>query len=233
MRPVFCSALLAGVSLVSYGQESTPPASQRPAGSAPAALAPKALSGTPGAASVDTDPGTPAGNPAKPQSPKAPDEKAFVIGAEDVLRVEIWGDPRIAPGPLRVRPDGMIGMALLGEFKAAGKTAEQLGKEIEERLKSGEILKETRVNVNILEINSRRIWIQGEVNKAGPYPLIVPTNVFEALANAGGFKDFANKKKIVIQRGSQMFKFNYNEVVAGKNLEQNITLEPGDHIIVK
>jgi polysaccharide export outer membrane protein len=75
--------------------------------------------------------------------------------------------------------------------------------------------------------------INGEVAKTGAIPLVVPTRVMEALVNAGGFKDFANKKDIVIIRGTKRFKFNWNEVVKGKKLEQNIFLEHGDIIIVK
>jgi len=87
--------------------------------------------------------------------------------------------------------------------------------------------------VQVLQVNSKKIFIQGEVNKPGAFSLVIPTRVMEALVNAGGFRDFANQKNIIIQRGSQRFKFNFKEVSQGKNPAQNIWLEPGDHIIVK
>jgi polysaccharide export outer membrane protein len=221
MRLVFMPVLLTGLSLVVCGQDSN--ARKQQPGTPPAALSPKAVA-----------PGTPA-EPAggdKAQVAVA-SEKDFVIGAEDVLQIQIWGDPRLANGTFRVRPDGKISVALLGEITASGKTPQQLGQEVSEKLKTMDILRENRVNVNVVEINSRKFLIQGEVNKPGSYPLIVPTKVLEALANAGGFRDFANQKNIIIQRGTERKKFNYKEVIAGKKLEQNILLEPGDLIIVK
>ena len=88
------------------------------------------------------------------------------------------------------------------------------------------------VTVGVEKVNSKKYYIQGEVNKAGSYPLVIDTTVLEALVNAGGFRDFANTKKIVILRGTQRLKFNYHDVTHGKNMEQNILLKPGDQIIV-
>jgi polysaccharide export outer membrane protein len=94
------------------------------------------------------------------------------------------------------------------------------------------------VSVSVLAVRSKKYFIQGEVNKTGEFPLTVPTRVLEALVNAGGFRDFANKKKIIIMRGTDMtsgtqrLQFNYNEVIKGKHLEQNIYLRPGDIILV-
>ena len=88
------------------------------------------------------------------------------------------------------------------------------------------------VNVAVLQVNSKKYFIIGEVQKPGSYPLTVPTTVLEALVNAGGFRDFANPKKIIVLRAGERFKFNYKEVIAGKKMEQNIKLESGDQIIV-
>jgi polysaccharide export outer membrane protein len=91
----------------------------------------------------------------------------------------------------------------------------------------------SEVTVSIIAVNSRKYFIQGDVFKPGPYPLLVPTTVLEALGYAGGFREFANQKDIlIIRKGGMRFKFNYKEVVAGKKLEQNIPLEAGDQIIV-
>jgi polysaccharide export outer membrane protein len=88
------------------------------------------------------------------------------------------------------------------------------------------------VTVGVERVNSKKYYITGEVNRPGAYPLLVPTTVLEGLVNAGGFRDFANTKKITILRGSDRLKFNYKEVTKGKKMEQNIVLQNGDEIIV-
>jgi len=159
-------------------------------------------------------------------------DKTYVIGAEDVLQITVWGDQRLT-GNYIVRPDGYISMSLIRDVKAAERTPEQLRDDITERLKAGDFLKSPEVNVQVQQVNSKKVFIQGEVNKPGAFSLVIPTTVMEALVNAGGFRDFANQKNIVIQRGTQRFKFNFKEVTQGKNPAQNILLEPGDHIIVR
>ena len=124
-------------------------------------------------------------------------------------------------------------MGLINEVMAAGLTRDQLQAEIIQRLKDGRFLNDPTVTVNVTGFNSKRYIINGEVNRPGSSPLVVPTTVMQALANAGGFKDFANKGKIRILRGAKTFMFNWNQVINGKHLEQNIYLEPGDLIIVK
>jgi len=183
----------------------------------------------------------PAGTPAVPDktvSPKgtppgksAANDDVYVIGPEDSLNITVWGDQRLS-GSFLVRSDGRISVNLIGEVMASGKTPEKLSKEIEELLKEKEILRRPQVNVQLGAINSKKYSINGEVLKPGAFPLVVPTNVMQALVNAGGFKDFANKKKIEIIRGNQRLKFNWNEVVKGKKTDQNVMLQPGDIIIV-
>jgi polysaccharide export outer membrane protein len=189
----------------------------------------------------------PPGDPAKRpvQAPEATDpaklaasqaqvpanDSVYLIGPEDVLVITVWGDQRIG-GQVLVRPDGRISLNLVGEVMANSKTPEQLSKDIEEVLKTKDILKRPQVNVQVQKIESKKYSINGEVLKPGQFPLVVQTKVFDALVNAGGFKDFANKSKIQIIRGTQRFHFNWNEVIKGKKTEQNIQLLPGDIIIV-
>jgi len=167
-------------------------------------------------------------------SAAAPDN-IYVIGAEDVLRIQVWGELRLS-GDFIVRPDGRISMNLINEIQAAGKTCQELGNAIGERLKAGEFMRNPSVNVQVVEVRSKKYYINGEVNKPGQYYLVTPTTVLEALNNAGGFRDFANKKKIRILRttgqGMQEFRFDYNSVIKGKKIEDNILLKPGDQIIV-
>lgn len=162
-------------------------------------------------------------------------DKIYVIGPEDILRIQVWGELRLS-GDFIVRPDGHISMNLINEIEAAGKTCQQLGTDISERLKSGDFMKNPSVNVQVVDVRSKKYYINGEVNKPGQYYLVTPTTVLEALNNAGGFRDFANKKKIRILRttadGMKEFRFDYNSVIKGKKVDENIQLKPGDQIIV-
>ncbi|HXM20577.1 MAG TPA: SLBB domain-containing protein, partial [Terriglobales bacterium] len=88
------------------------------------------------------------------------------------------------------------------------------------------------VTVTIQQVNSKKFFLTGEVIRPGEYPLVTPTRIFDALSNAGGFRDFANKKKIILIRGAERYRFNYQDVLKGKNLGQNIFLENGDTVVV-
>ena len=157
------------------------------------------------------------------------DPKNYLIGPEDVLLVRVWREADLS-GPASVRPDGKITLALGGEVQAAGLTPDALGKKITEVLSN--FVNSPQVTVSVQQVNSKRYYISGEVNHSGVFPMVMPTTILEALVNAGGFRDFANSKKIVILRGTKRLNFNYKEVIKGKNLEQNVLLENGDHILV-
>ena len=159
----------------------------------------------------------------------AVDPKAYIIGAEDVISIRVWREPENS-GQFVVRPDGKISVPLIGEIQAAGLTPEKLSASIAEGLQK--VMVHPEVTVGVERVNSKKYYIQGEVNRPGSYPLVIDTTILEALVNAGGFREFANTKKIVILRGSERMKFNYNEVTKGKKMEQNILVKPGDQIIV-
>jgi polysaccharide export outer membrane protein len=167
-------------------------------------------------------------NPAEAK-PNGLDPLNYVIGAEDVLIIRVWREPDLS-GSHMVRPDGKISLPLINEVQAAGLTPLQLTKSIANGL--AKFMNQPEVSVAVQTVNSKNYFLQGEVLKPGKYPLLVPTTVLQALVNAGGFQEFANRKKIVIMRGAERFKFNYNEVIGGKRLEQNILLQSGDLIIV-
>jgi polysaccharide biosynthesis/export protein len=173
-------------------------------------------------------PATPNVNHGKAPAAK-PGGKLYIIGPLDVLYVRVWDNVNLT-GAVDVRPDGMISMQLIGEIKADGLTAEQLKDAIAQRLT--EYVNNPVVDVQVARINSKKIFIYGGVLRAGAFPLIERTTVMDALASAGGFKEFANTKKIEVHRGTKKFLFNYKDVSKGKNLEQDIELEPGDRIIV-
>jgi polysaccharide biosynthesis/export protein len=157
------------------------------------------------------------------------DPNTYVIGPEDLLLVRVWREAELS-GQFPVRPDGRISLPLVNEIQAAGMTPQQLADAVAKGL--GRYMMQPEVSVAVLQVNSKKYFIIGEIQKPGSYPLTVPTTVLEALVNAGGFRDFANPKKIVVLRGGERLKFNYREVIAGKKMEQNVRLLSGDQIIV-
>lgn len=171
----------------------------------------------------------PAG-PVKPMSlPASVDPSTYTLGADDIVFIRVWREPDLS-GTMAVRPDGKVTMPLINEIKAAGLTPVQLGDQITEML--SKFINSPQVMVSVQSVRSKRYYMSGEINRPGAYPLATPTTVFEALTMAGGFRDFANKKGIVIIRGSQRLKFNWKDVVKGKNVSQNILLQNGDQVVV-
>ncbi len=163
----------------------------------------------------------------------AANDAEYKIGAQDLLRVDIWKEDQLTR-TVPVRPDGKITLPLLNDVQAAGLTPMQLAAAISEGLKK--FINTPQVTVTVTEINSRRIYVTGEVARAGAFPLLPNMTVLQALSSSGGFTQFARLKNIYVLRvedGKQVkHPFNYKEVVNGKNAEQNILLEPGDVIVV-
>jgi polysaccharide export outer membrane protein len=160
----------------------------------------------------------------------AVDTKSYIIGPEDILLISVWREDSLSH-QYGVRPDGKITVPLIKDVQAAGLTPERLGEQLTQAL--SEYFNKPEITVSVIQINSKKFYISGEVNRAGQYPLVTSIKVFDALNAAGGFKDFANKKNIVIIRGDKRIKFNYEEVLKGKNLQQNIPVENEDTIVVK
>jgi polysaccharide export outer membrane protein len=157
------------------------------------------------------------------------DPGKYQIGPEDLLFIRVWREPDFTL-PVAVRPDGKITMPLIGEVTAAGRSPLQLTAALKESLT--QYLNNPDVNVFVTEVRSKKFYIDGEMNRPGSFPLVTPTSVLEALSRGGGFREFANTKKIRVLRGGLVRRFNYKDVTKGKHLEQNIAVENGDHIIV-
>ena len=159
--------------------------------------------------------------------------KGFLIGPEDVLAIHFWRDQEMS-GDVTVRPDGMITLPLVGDIRAAGLTTELLKVQIEQA--ASRLLTEPNVTVAVKELNSRKVFITGEVGKPGPYPLSGPRTVMQIIAVAGGLLEYADKDNIVVLRNTngqqKSYKFRYSDVSRGKGLEQNIELQPGDTVVV-
>jgi polysaccharide biosynthesis/export protein len=166
-------------------------------------------------------------------SQTAPADSEYKIGPQDVLRIDVWKETEISR-TLPVRPDGKISLPLLNDVQAAGLTAMQLASVISDGLKK--FITNPQVTVSVTEINSRRIYVTGEVLKPGAFPLLPNMTVLQALSSSGGFTQFARVKSIYVLRKEQgkdvKHPFNYKEVVSGKSPAQNILLEPGDVIVV-
>lgn len=161
-------------------------------------------------------------------------DSSYVIGANDVLSVNVWKEPDISRS-VPVRSDGKISLPLVGELQASGRTPQQLEEEITTRLKN--YISEPEVTVIVTDSKSQKINIMGMVSRPGAYLLTSSTTVLDAIAMAGGFKDFAKQKSIYVLREAtdgkqQRIPFNYKEVIKGKNTEQNIRLQAGDTLVV-
>ena len=157
----------------------------------------------------------------------------YKIGPQDILRIDVWKEPdisRVSP----VRPDGRISLPLLNDVQAAGLTPTQLASVLTEGLKK--YITNPQVTVSVSEINSRRVYVTGEVLKPGAFSLLPNMTVLQALSSSGGFSQFAKIKSIYVLRnedGKQIkHPFNYKDVVSGKKPELNIQLQPGDVIVI-
>src|SRR6266852_2705597 len=156
----------------------------------------------------------------------------YVIGADDTLHISVWKEPDLT-ATLPVRPEGKIDLPLLNDVPAAGLTPLQLGASITEKLKK--YIADPRVTVVVTAMNSRRVFVTGEVVHTGAMPLLPNMTMLQALS-AAGFTQFANLKNIYLLRtenGRQVkLPFNYKDVVKGNHPEQNIALKPGDTVVV-
>ena len=160
-------------------------------------------------------------------------DSTYVIGPEDVLDVMVWKEPDISRS-VPVRPDGKISLPLLNDVQAAGLQPMQLQAVITEGLRK--FISGPQVTVIVMQINSRRVYVVGEVARPGAFPMLPNMTVLQALSTAGGFSQFAKLSAIYVLRtenGHQVtLPFNYKEVVRGGRPEQNITLKPGDTVVV-
>ena len=174
----------------------------------------------------------PAAKPAVPGAVVAT-EPGFTIGPEDVLGIFVWREAEVS-GDVAVRPDGMITLPLIRDVKAAGLAPNELADRIQEAL--GEFITDPSVTVVVRQMNSRKVFITGEVAKPGAYPLASAMTVMQLIAIAGGITEFAEANGISVMRveagKTKTFKFEYKDVAKGKKAEQNIVLKPGDTVVV-
>ena len=165
------------------------------------------------------------------ETAKPADETEYRIGPQDVLQIDVWKEPEITR-TIPVRPDGKISLPLLDDVQAAGLTAMQLAGKIREGLTK--YLTNPQVTVTVTQINSRRVYVTGEVVKSGALPLLPGMTALQALSSSGGFTQFAREKGIYIlrtEKGKQVkLPYSYRDVLKGR--QEDVVLQPGDVIVV-
>jgi polysaccharide export outer membrane protein len=162
-----------------------------------------------------------------------PSDASYRIGPLDVLNIDIWKEPNISR-TVPVRPDGKISLPLLNDMQAGGLTPMELSSNITQAL--AKFITDPQVTIIVTEMNSQRVYIMGQVMRAGAYPLLPQMTVLQALSSAGGFSQFANVKKIYVlrrQEGNETkIHFNYKQVVDGNHPEEDVVLQGGDTVVV-
>jgi polysaccharide export outer membrane protein len=189
-----------------------------------------AVAADPPSASRDVEPAPAAGGGAAAVA--VPGD--YIIGPEDILSVVFWREKDLSADVV-VRPDGKISLPMLNDVQAEGLTPQQLADVVEKA--AVKYVRDPGATVMVKEIRSRKIYVVGEVAKPGEYPMGSDMNVLQALAEAGGLLEHANRRNVAVVRkqkgGEQRFTFNYNDVIRGRNTDQNIQLRPGDTILVR
>jgi polysaccharide export outer membrane protein len=160
-------------------------------------------------------------------------QEPYTVKPGDVLSISVWKEPDLQ-GPVLVRPDGQFSFPLAGQVDARGKTVAELQQTVAERLRK--FISDPVVTVSIQEVKGNKVYVLGQVNKPGEFVVNPRVDVMQALSMAGGTTAFASLGEIVILRrseqGQQALPFRYADVARGRNLQQNITLQAGDVVVV-
>lgn len=185
-------------------------------------------------AAADPDPRVKVAQPINHPNNSWVDNKSYIIGENDMLDIDVWKEKEISR-QIPVRPDGKISLPLIGEIQASGLTPLQLQNNITQDLKA--YIDNPEVTVIVDDPRSHNFNIVGQVARPGTYQLSEAMTVLDAIADAGGFKDFAKETKIYVLRPAQggirvRILFNYKKVIRGDDLQENVTLKPGDTIVV-
>jgi polysaccharide export outer membrane protein len=189
---------------------------------------------TASAQSTTSNSGRAAAPPTTAKAAPAPPD--YVIGPDDVLRIDFWRDKDLSSDVV-VRPDGKISLQLINDVQASGLTPEQLRLAV--TTAASRFVEDPTVTVVVKQINSRKVFIVGQVSKPGTYPLGGPMTLVQLIALAGGLNEFADRENIVIVRAERRpdgepvsVRVNYDDLIKRKNLKQNIELKPGDTVMV-
>lgn len=213
---------------VSAQQTPTPP----PVNPAPRNPPPSTSTRTeqPGQTTPATPPGQGKGAVPPAGTAGAPvDSNSYKVGPSDVILIRVWGEPAFS-GAVAVQQNGNFTLPLVGDLPAAGKTPIEIQDMLAKALTKYVV--KPLVTVTVQDVGSKKYYMDGLAARPGEYALVTPISILEAISKAGGLQDFANAKHIYILRGDKRIYFNYRDVLRGKHMEQNILIEPGDHIVV-
>lgn len=162
------------------------------------------------------------------------DEAAYTVKPGDILSISIWKEPDLTSNAVLVRPDGTFSFPLVGQVDARGKGVQELQNLITERLKR--YIAEPVVTVSVQEVKGNKVYVIGQVTKPGEFIVNPSVNVMQALSMAGGATPFASLNNIIVLRrgasGQTALPFHYNDVIHGKDLQQNVELQAGDIVVV-
>jgi len=219
----------------SEATEAAPPANVTAAPPANTTAAPPPATTTAAPPATTTSAATAAAAPAAGAAIAAPALPAgYVIGPDDILQIVFWREKELS-GDVVVRPDGRISLPLLNDIMAAGRTPEELRNTL--LTEASRYFGNPNPTVVVKEIRSRKVFITGAVEKPGPYIVTSPTTVLQLISMAGGLKEYADKKNILVMRntnGKQSgYVVDYSAILKRQNLEQNFLLEPGDTVLVR
>jgi polysaccharide export outer membrane protein len=158
----------------------------------------------------------------------------YRIGPGDILQISVWKEPDLSVPAIQVRPDGRISVPLLGDVPAAGLGTKELQGSLKAQLAA--IVPGADVFVLVKEVRSERAFVIGAVKKEGAVLLMAPMTVLQILAEAGGLTEYAKPGKIQVLRtvaGKQvLLPFDYNAVIRGQNIQQNVVVLPGDTVVI-
>ena len=177
------------------------------------------------------------GQPAQPKpagpatpGPGAPvDSNSYKVGPSDILLIRVWNEAEFS-GLVAVQQNGNLTLPLVGDLPVGGKTPVEIQTIIAKALMKYVV--KPLVTVTVQEVGSKKYYMDGLIAHPGEYALVAPISILEAISKAGGTQDFANTKRIYILRRDKRIYFNLKDVLHGKHMEQNIPIEPGDHIVV-
>lgn len=158
----------------------------------------------------------------------------YTVKAGDILGISVWKEPDLTSNTVLVRPDGTFSIPLVGQVDARGKGVLELQTLITERLRK--YISDPVVTVSVQEVKGNKVYVIGQVTKPGEFVVNPSVNVMQALSMAGGATAFASLNNIIILRrsaaGQVALPFHYNEVIHGKDLQQNVELQAGDVVVV-
>ena len=168
---------------------------------------------------------------AKVQGEVAADSDSYIIGPEDVLNIYVWREESLTK-TVPVRMDGKISLPLVDDVLASGLTPLRLKEILVTKLK--DFIDNPNVSVTVMEANSFKVYVSGQVRNPGVFKLRSDTSFLQLMTMTGGFTDWADQKKILVMRKENdkdiRITVNYKKIIEGK--ESDFAIKRGDTVII-